>query len=258
MTSYESAIASSESEDERIYENALGIIRTTRNPTILPREQGGRIAWSCEVITASRSVTSQPREYDPESLDTLVEAAQELISRGAVVVILDNGFSSMQRDLATRLSVPVCASSMIQVASLKIVTDSHVGIVTLDRQLLSQWHLVAVNATDTPVIGLPVTSTWRRQPPIESQPESKDAESYLIADLVNASRLLITHHQVRAIVFEEPRFSIFTAQVQARLKIPIYDLVSTANWLLQTRVYERQNGERQEDASIISIAPDLL
>lgn len=240
MTSYEtSAIASSDSEEDYV-EDSIGIICTTStSASILPASMGGKIRWPFRVITAAAKVLSKPREYDPDSLDTLVSVATDLVDRGASVIVTDTGFSSMQRDLASRISVPVACSAMIQLSTLRVaIADGQVGVVTLDRQLISQWNLVAVQASsETPVIGLPTRSIWRQTPCVDGAPdEDGRIRRTMLDDLIIACNELIVRHGVRAIVLEDPRFAVFTLALQERLGngprgVKLYDIVSTVSWL---------------------------
>lgn len=237
MASYEtSAIASSDEEDD-IVADSIGIIITSSTPLesttlteslkVASHPLLDRSLWHAPIIYARCHVTSTPREYDPDSLHNLEMTAQDLVSRGAVVIVTDVGFSSMQRDLATRMSVPVLCSAMIQLSGLNLVTAHGVGVVTLDRQLLSSWNLVAVGASsDTPVIGLASSSLWRQQHP---GPESA---SRLLYDLVEACEELIRRHCVSVIVLEDPKFAVFTGRIHARLPhIRFFDIVTGVSWL---------------------------
>lgn len=257
MTSYQtSAIASSDEEDE-IVPDSIGLIITTPPPALSTEDFQAdkdryyndvddddddpyavrdelpshplfdQSLWSFPVIRAVCQVTSTSREYDPDSLHALASVAMDLIDRGAVVIVTGTGFSSMQRDLAAKLPVPVLCSAMVQLSSLKLVTSGGVGVVTLDRQLVSAWNLVAVGAApDTPVIGLSPTSLWRQD--FDCSGET----SRLLYDLVEACTELVSRHQVTSIVLEEPTFAPFTARIQERLRdVRIFDVVTAVSWL---------------------------
>lgn len=238
MTSYEtSAIASSDDEDD-IVPDSVGIIITSLTPIDFTDPYTLRdIAathplldkslWRFPIIHAHCHVESAPREYDPDSLHTLAMTAQDLADRGAVVVVTDTGFSSMQRDLATRVTVPVLCSAMVQLASLTLTSSRAVGVVTLDRQLVGSWNLVAVGAaSDTPVIGLNPSSVWRQTS------DTAVETSRMLYDLVEACEELIRRYKVDTIVLEEPRFATFTTKIQTRLRSArIFDLVTAVSWL---------------------------
>lgn len=244
MTSYQtSAIASSDEEDEYI-PFSVGIIVTSSEPiepeTYLSTFDSSshplldKSLWSFPIIYARCHVKSTPREYDPESLHSLVSTSHELIERGAAVIVTDTGFSSMQRDLAAQLPVPILCSAMIQVSSLKLVSNGEVGIVTLDRQLVGSWNLVAIGASpETPVIGLASDSLWRRESEYNSLSAiGPDNNSRLLSDLVRACEELIHHQNVSSIVLEEPRFAKYTKKIQERLSsVRIFDVVTAVNWL---------------------------
>lgn len=250
MTSYQtSAIASSDEEDE-IVPHSVGLIICTTKPLEDYDEEDPYAVreppshplydprlWSFPVIRAQCHVTSTPREYDPDSLHALASIAMDLIDRGAVVIVTGTGFSSMQRDLSARLPVPVLTSAMIQLSSLRLVSSGGVGVVTLDRQLVSSWNLVAVGAApDTPVIGLAANSLWRQD--FDCSGEA----SRLLYDLVEACSELISHHRVTSIVLEEPSFAVYTSRIQERLKdVRIFDVVTAVKWLY--------GGHRQSGAS---------
>lgn len=222
---------------------------------------GGATDWPFPVIKAHAVVTSLPREYDPDSLETLVTVANELIDRGACIITTDLGFSSMQRDLTARLSVPVACSALIQLPTLRVALGD-VGVITMDRQLLSQWNLVAVSASpETPVIGLPGTSPWRRS---NSDSDSDDDDTKL-KDLFTAASELLKRHSVRAIVLEDPAFVDYTRRLQSRIGslhpgVTIYDLPAVVKWLYHGHLthYVAPRPVRVEDASIIMTTESTL
>lgn len=257
MTSYQtSAIASSDDDDNddkngaATIANSIGIIITSSTPlesTTLAQSLEianhpllDRSLWSVPIIHARCHVTSTPREYDPDSLHNLYCTATDLVDRGAVVIVTDIGFSSMQRDLAARMNVPVVCSAMIQLSALNLITaNGAVGVITLDRQFLSAWNLVAVGALpDTPVIGLPTTSIWRQNNNNRSTnsfgggDDNNNGAGKFLEDLVVASKELIKHHSLSVIVLEDPKFAVYTAQLQARISgVRFFDIVTGVLWL---------------------------
>ncbi|CCG80911.1 protein of unknown function [Taphrina deformans PYCC 5710] len=246
MTSYQTSAIASSDEDDDIVPDSIGLIIISSEPLdedpyapleIPSHPLYDESLWSFPVIRTQCYVTSTPREYDPDSLHTLAAVAMDLVDRGAVVIVTGTGFSSMQRDLAARLPVPVLCSPMIQLSSLRLVSTGGVGVVTLDRQLVSSWNLVAVGAApDTPVIGLSPSSLWR-----QSADWTRESQR-LLQDLIEACGELISRHQVTSIVLEEPKFAIYTARIQDRLKsVRIFDVVTAVNWLY--------GGHRQSGAS---------
>jgi hypothetical protein len=196
MTSFQaSAVASSSEEgsDEEPHRvaHSIGIIQTTANPALLPAALFERDATlggtatgmapglhrrstfasdaaieddAVRVITTYCPLQTPTREYHTDTLDCIAQAAQTLIDRGAVVIVLDTGYSALQTDLSNRFAgkVPIVATSLLQLASLRNVMP-RCGVITLDRQGISSMNLAAVLADPaTPVLGMDPAGTWRQ------------------------------------------------------------------------------------------------
>ncbi|BFZ56886.1 hypothetical protein PYCC9005_003936 [Savitreella phatthalungensis] len=234
--SHTSAIAtSSEEEEDHIAPDSVGVVKTTSDgaglldPAIWPHHT---------IISEPCSVTTLEKEYDFDSLERLVSAGEELVERGAAVVVTDCGFSSMQREVARRLRVPVVCSAMVQLASLAISVPGGAGVVTIDRQQISQWHLIQVGADpELPIIGMHLDSPWRADLPasvltgnLQSRYD-KELDARLFEELSVACDELVSRYQVGAIVLEEPKFAGMTFRLQRRLPVRVFDVVSCVGWL---------------------------
>ncbi|KAK6380963.1 hypothetical protein LTS17_005164 [Exophiala oligosperma] len=216
----------------------LGVISSEMNICRLPGDPNNMRTFDFPVIEARtkgallvRMVSE--REYSPEVLDNFVAAGQELIDRGAVGLITSCGFLAMaQKELSRRLSVPVAASSLLQIPLIRTTLryGQGIGILTFDRLRLNHRHLAAVGITD--ISGLYISG-----PPPEGRMKGclRDGLPYnvdaLTEELIKVAMDLVSdHNDIGAILLECTQFPPFADAIQRVTGLPVYDVTTLANW----------------------------
>lgn len=176
--------------------------------------------------TARRVVT----EADPTLLDPFIRAAQKLEADGVAAVTSACGFLAIfQRELADAVDVPVYASSLIQLpmVSRMVRRDQRVGVLTADEHALTPRHLAGVGAADVPVW----VAGMADQPEfceviLEARRPDLDA-ARLEREVVGvAERLAAAHPDLGALVVECTDLVPFAQPIQARLGLPVFDIVT--------------------------------
>jgi len=168
--------------------------------------------------------------------DSLLEpfrrAARELIAAGVDGITTSCGFLSIyQRELAETLDVPVATSSLLQVPMVERLIPSRrrVGILTYDSGALTGPYLEAVGiAPDTPVQGMDPGSEFVRS--IREGDGAVPFEVLRQEVLDTAGRFLAARPEVGALVLECTNLAPFSADLQERFGLPVYDTVSLVEW----------------------------
>jgi hypothetical protein len=174
--------------------------------------------------------------------DAFIRAGLDLVAGGVDGIATTCGFLAIyQERMAEALPVPVATSALLQVpmVSRLLPRSKRVGIMTFSRENLSSAHLEAVGVpTDTPIVGMPADSVFRRS--IKGEPISAPITVQRAEVLEAAGRLLREHPEVGAIVSECANLTPFSADISSTFGIPIYDAVTLINWFhagLKPRTY---------------------
>lgn len=217
----------------------LGVLMLDTRFMRFPGEIGNGATWSVPLqfkivrgATPQRVIEDQGRGL----LDPFVQAAQELIDLGVRGITTSCGFLALfQRELSTRLPVPVATSSLLQVPMVErmLPTGKRVGILTINRAALTDAHLAAVGVDSrTPIAGMPPDSLFRRVFTDQAQPDEADF-AILEREMVQAARALTaTHPEVGAIVFECTNMPPFAAAVRQATGLPVFDMVNMLRWFI--------------------------
>ncbi len=181
----------------------------------------------CQVVpgaTAQRMVT----QADPALLGPFTEAARDLQAQGVAAITGACGFLALfQRQLAGAVTVPLFASSLLQLPMVHRMTGSVVGLVVAQKRSLTSRHLAAVGAQDVPVC---VTG-------MEDQPEFREVMLEARRDELDVPRLRQeVLAQVRGLVRDNPGTGAillectdlvpFAHAIQHLTGLPVFDIVT--------------------------------
>jgi Asp/Glu/hydantoin racemase len=174
--------------------------------------------------------------------DALVAAARRLADEGVRAITTGCGFNALfQRQLADSVSVPVFASSLLQVPMVHhmLKTSQSIGIITADSTHLSRAHLEAVGitrdiATNVNIYGIQDTEEFSR---IRCDPSAVLDAGRMRAEIVEvALRLLIAHPETGAIVLECTDLPPFSAAIRHQTGLPVFDIVTMVHWVMDAVV----------------------
>ena len=218
-----------------VYGARLGILSLeTRFPRI-PGDMGNAGTWPFPVFYAvvpGASPQRVVRERAQGLLEPFLEAARTLVRAGADGITTSCGFLSLfQAELAAACSVPVAASSLMQVPLVErlLPPGRRAGVLTVSGADLSPQHLAAAGvAPDTPVAGTESGRELSRVllgdiPELDVEAAEEDV-------LEAAEALLASHPEVGAIVLECTNMMPYAAAVRRRTDLPVYDMYSFATW----------------------------
>lgn len=183
------------------------------------------------------------RDQDPALLEPFVEAAENLVDRGAVAIATGCGFLLMfQDELAARIpDVPLYTSSLLQIPVVKTMLspDQKIGILSADENSLEGIdHPVLTDNEDRLIYeGVAESGTFQDVVIEQSNPTlNLDAVG---ADVVAAAERLVEGENVGAIIFECTNLRPYVEEVQDATGLPVFDYLT-----LSDMAWRAANGTR--------------
>jgi hypothetical protein len=172
-------------------------------------------------------VVSRP---DPALLRPFIDAARALEARGCSAITGACGFLVLfQRELADAVTVPLFASSLIQLPMVArmIGADRKVGLLVARKAALTPRHLAAIGAADVPVCVAGVDdSTEFREVMMEGRRLELDVPRLEREVMAEVDALARANPDLGAMVIECTDLVPFAHAIQARLGIPVFDIVT--------------------------------
>ena len=168
----------------------------------------------------------------PELLAPFIEGAKRLEAEGVRAITGSCGFLALfQKELAAAVTVPVFASSLIQVPLAFHMTGATapVGVLTADASALTPRHFEGVGAASIPVAvqGLEDTSEFAEV--ILRNIRTRMDTDLIEAEVLDAARRLKQKApDIRSLVLECTDLPPYAARLQEELKLPVLDLTTLA------------------------------
>jgi len=223
------------SRPKTIHGVTIGILMVRTGFRRHPGDIGHAGTWPFPVLyrVVEEATPDRMTELHGDSLlEPFRRAAQELIAAGVDGITTSCGFLSIyQRELAETLGVPVATSSLLQVPMVERLIPSRrrVGILTFDGAALTGPYLEAVGvAADIPVQGMAPDSEFVRS--IRAGDDTVPLEVLRQEVLGTTERFLAARPEVGALVLECTNLAPFSADLQDRFGLPVYDTVSLVEW----------------------------
>jgi hypothetical protein len=183
--------------------------------------------------TAERVVS----QADPALLEPFITAARELERDGVAAITSGCGFLVLfQSQLAGSVSVPLYSSSLIQVPMVHrmLRPDQKVGLLVARKQSLTRRHLAAVGAESVPirVAGMDGQPEFR-EVILEARRADLDAGRLGQEVLGVAEDLVRGNPDIGALVLECTDLVPFAHAIQARVGLPVFDIVTLTEMVHQ-------------------------
>ncbi len=180
--------------------------------------------------TADRVVN----QGDPTLIEPFCQAARELVGRGAGAITSGCGFLALfQRELADAVTVPVYASSLVQLPMVhRMLTGRQtVGLLTAKQEALTPRHLAGVGAEGVPVrvAGMADQQEFR-EVMLEGRRAELDVEQ-LRREVLTVAGRLADDPTLGAVVIECTDLVPFACDVQRLLGVPVFDIVTLTNYV---------------------------
>lgn len=218
-----------------IYGARVGILMMDTQMARVPGDIGNALTWPFPVLyKIVRGATHQTVivEKAVNIVEDYVVAANELVREGADGITTSCGYLSViQEELRTRCSVPVGASSLMQVPFIQTLLPpgKRVGIITETASLLTPEHLEGAGAPpDTPVIGIEGGKEFARNF-VENRPEFDLATAE--QDLLEGGEEMVNRYpEVGAVVLECTNMVPFSRALSEHIQLPIFDIYTFICW----------------------------
>ncbi|WP_170476317.1 aspartate/glutamate racemase family protein [Ruegeria arenilitoris] len=167
-----------------------------------------------------------------ELLKPFLKGAQRLEAEGVRAITGSCGFLALfQKELAASVSVPVFASSLIQVPLAYQMTGATapVGVITADASALTTNHFEGVGANGIPVAVKGLENTSEFAEVILRNSRTKMDTNLIEAEVLQAVReLKLETPEIRSIVLECTDLPPYAAKIQQELRLPVFDLTTLA------------------------------
>ena len=201
----------------------------------IPGDMGNAQSWDFPVhygIVRGATPDLVVRQGAKGLLPMFLEAAKELVERGADGITTNCGFLSLfQDDLAREVGVPVAASSLMQVnlVNALLPPGKRSGVLTISGSTLTQDHLRAANVPlDTPIGS---TEDGREFTRVILGNEQELDVAAAREDNVEAARALVdAHPEIGALVVECTNMVPYAANIREAVGIPVFSILSFVNW----------------------------
>ncbi len=168
----------------------------------------------------------------PELLAPFIEGAKRLEAEGVRAITGSCGFLALfQKELAAAVSVPVFASSLIQVPLAFHMTGASapVGVLTADASALTPRHFEGVGAGGIPVAVQGLEDTSEFADVILRNVRTRMDTDMIEAEVLDAARRLKRQSpDIRSLVLECTDLPPYAARLQQELQVPVFDLTTLA------------------------------
>ncbi len=181
-------------------------------------------------IVPGATVNRLVEQRDDALLEPFLDAACELEREGMRAITGSCGFLALfQRELANAVSIPVFASSLIQIPMVAAMfgRDRCVGVLTASRASLDDAHFKAVGAADinVHVAGMDEQKEFR-EVILESRRHDMDF-ALLEKEIVGVAGAMVDERpDIGAIILECTDMSTFAQQIQKATHRPVFDLTT--------------------------------
>jgi len=169
-------------------------------------------------------------QADPRLLDPFIAAARELEAAGVAAITGACGFLVLfQQQLADAVGIPLYASSLIQlpIVHRMLRSDRTVGLLVARKRSLTSRHLAAIGAESIPVCvaGMDDQPEFR-EVMLEGRRVELDADRLGREVMTEVDQLARDHPEMGALVIECTDLVPFAHTIQARLGLPVFDIVT--------------------------------
>ncbi len=173
-----------------------------------------------------------PEPPNEKILHQSARAAQNLERRGATVIGSSCGFLySIQDEICKYVSVPVLASALLVIPTLRTMygTDAGIGILTYDRRALENASAFQAMGSSIYIQGIPKHGHLYRV--IKNDLPNLDYDTAQDEVTATVQELLQQSPDIRLFVFECTNLSPYKAKIIEQFGHPVFDLVDMLKWV---------------------------
>ena len=221
-----------------VYGQALGILMLDTRFPRPPGDVGNALTWpfptQYRIVKGADTSRIMGEVPDPTILEPFIEAARDLEAHGVRAITTSCGFLAVfQQELAAVVSVPMLASSLLQVPMVArlLRPNQKVGVLT-ERPHLTERHFRGVGWSSdvVPVVveSLPPNAVF---PTVFIDNGLESDTAVLEQEMVAfAQRVVRDHPDVGALVLECTNFVPYSQAMRKATGLPVYDLYTLVMW----------------------------
>lgn len=214
---------------------SIGIIVLDTTFTRLEGDIANGMTWDFPVQfrVVSGVTPAQVIEGDPSaSLQPFVEAIHELVAIGVDGITTSCGFLAAIHPVLREVSpVPLATSSLMQIPMVEQILPAgqQLAVLAADESALTKKHFQGVGAMGDYLVGeLDFDGAIRKN--MRENVLAVDYEEQLADVLAATERLLLRQDNIGALVLECANLAPYSAAIQERFQVPVYDIVSLVHW----------------------------
>jgi hypothetical protein len=232
-----------------IYGEAIGILLTNSRFPRIPGDIGNATTFDFPVrlrrVEVPGSKPGASEEANPSAIAAYVAAARALEAEGVRAITTSCGyFATFQRAMADAVSVPVFASSLLQVPMVArmLPAGRAVGILTIHSRRLTAQVLADAGIINEAVaiMGAEDAPDFYNTYPRGALEVDPDRVGAAVVELVKL--LLSKNPTVGAIVCEGINFAPYAHRVQAATGLPWFDIIDLTRFVFHAVVKRPYRG----------------
>lgn len=217
----------------QVAEAAVGVLCLQTSFTKIPGHIRNRSTFDFPVVYRVVEGATPQRvvhQGDPLLLEPFVRAAQALEAAGVAAITGACGFLVLfQRQLADAVQVPLYSSSLIQLPMVHrmLRADQQVGLLVADKSALTRRHLAAVGGESVPVClaGMADRAEFA-EVMMQGRRDQLDVDRLRQEVLAEVDQLARDNPRMGALIIECTDLVPFARDVQERLGVPVFDIVT--------------------------------
>lgn len=167
---------------------------------------------------------------DPGVIEPFVRAARELEAAGVAAITGACGFLVIfQQQLAEAVGVPLYSSSLIQLPMVHrmLRADQRVGLLVADAAALTPGHLAAIGGGSVPIVVAGMADQPEfREVVLQARRDELDVDRLRAEVLAVVDGLAREQPGIGALIIECTDLVPFARQIQERLGVPVFDIVT--------------------------------
>ncbi|MCP3970680.1 MAG: aspartate/glutamate racemase family protein [Rhodobacteraceae bacterium] len=218
-----------------VYGASVGILMLEARFPRIPGDMGNALTWPFPVmykVVRGASPDLVVRNRAEGTLQTLIDAARELVADGADGITTNCGFLSLfQAELAQAARVPVAASSLMQVAMVNatLPPGKRAGVLTISGSTLTQDHLDKAGVPRSTPFGTTEGLREFTRAILDNEP-TMDVDAARADNVEAAQALAVKHPEMGAIVLECTNMIPYAADIRAATGLPTYSMAGFVQW----------------------------
>ena len=214
----------------------IGILVLNNNYPYLPGNVQNATTYDYPVRYAEVHGATSDRllyEADPALVEPFVDAAKQLEADGVGAITGACGFMALfQHQLQAAVSIPVLASSLLQIPFIYAITGKRIGVITADSSCLKPEHFTGAGVSeDIPLAigGMENNAAFVKAILNNGGELDDDAVCKGVVEL--ARNLKNSHDDLGALLLECSDLPPYAHAIQSAVDLPVFDFITMIDYV---------------------------